>query len=211
VKKPSSINDQYWIKKNPYYYKKLAQFYTFVIPPGSRVLQVDCKSGYLLNTVNPSYGLGIDSNANYIDQANKTYGNNKKLTFAATTIYDLAQQNAELFDYIIVSHTLMEEYDIQQFLETLHTFCSPETRIVINICSWLWEPIIKLGQATGMSRKATFKNWIHLGDLKNFLALSDYEPVASTYRTLVPKNIPLVAPFFNKIIANIPPNRAALS
>jgi len=196
--------DGYWINKNSYYYKRLASFYKFIIPQDSIVLQVGCRSGYLLNKVKPSFGLGLDSDLDYIQEAQVKYSH---LNFVCGNVSDLKKDEkfSKLkFDYIILSHTLMLKYDIQILLENLKQFCTPRTRLIINICSNLWEPILKLGQILSLRRNVPFKNWIQMADLENFLNLASYEVVYKDYRTLVPKYIPLISELFNYGIANIP-------
>jgi len=201
--KRNTHSDDYWIQKNRYYYQELARYYQFVIPKGYKVLQVGCRSGYLLNAVSPSYGVGIDNNAEYLTLGKTNY---PSLTFYQGTLADVAQQELknQTFDYIILSHTLMKEYDIQSFLEQLHPLCTQKTRIVLNNCSALWEPLLSLGNKLGMRRPEPFKNWISLPDLENLLDLANFETVYNGHQTLFLKYIPLFSFFCNKILANIP-------
>ena len=194
--------DQFWINKNSYYYKNLASYYQFVIPQGYSVLQVGCRSGYLLDAVKPSFGVGIDTNAEHIEQAKKLY---PELTFHQGTIGTIIPKlNNQKFDYIILSNILMNEYDIQSFLEELLPLCNPKTRVVLHNCSSLWEPVLWLGERIGMRRPEPFKNWISLPDLQNLLDIAGYETVYLGYQTLMPKYIPLISSLFNTIFANIP-------
>ena len=50
-----------WKKRNHFYHKLLEGYYCFYIPPHSKVLEMGCGTGELLNSVNPKEGLGIDS------------------------------------------------------------------------------------------------------------------------------------------------------
>ena len=124
-------SDDYWIQKNRYYYEELSTYYQFVIPKGYRVLQVGCRSGYFLNAVKPSYGVGIDSNEQHLALGKTKY---PLLNFYQGSLAQVAEQElkGQTFDYIILAHTLMKEYDIQSFLEQLHPLCTPQTRIVLN-------------------------------------------------------------------------------
>ena len=49
-----------WKKKNRFYHKTLQKHFSFIIPEGSRVLELGCGTGDLLNSVKPSLGVGID-------------------------------------------------------------------------------------------------------------------------------------------------------
>lgn len=44
------------------YKKETHRFYRFVIPPGSKVLELGCGKGELLAALEPSVGIGIDNN-----------------------------------------------------------------------------------------------------------------------------------------------------
>ncbi len=187
----------YWLKKNSYYHKQLLKFYTFVIPQGRRVLQINGKNGYVLDAVRPSWGVGVDADEQYTHEAQATYPH---LTF----VTDLAQISAQQFDYIILSSITLETYDIQDLFVSLQPFCHPGTRLVIDSYSYFWEPLLRLTQKLGLRRPTTFKNWIAHKDLINFLHLADFEPVITGWHTLIPINIPLISWFFNSILALIP-------
>ena len=49
-----------WIKKNSYYYSELVRFLKYNIPSGSSVLEIGCGTGYLLNSLKPRRGVGVD-------------------------------------------------------------------------------------------------------------------------------------------------------
>lgn len=203
IKLNRQLSDDYWIQKNRYYYQELSTFYQFVIPKGYRVLQIGCRSGYFLNAVKPSYGVGIDTNEEHLNLGKTKY---PWLNFYQGTLAEIAQQELkdQTFDYIILAHTLMKEYDIQSFLEQLHPFCTPQTRVVLNNGSALWEPLLSLGNKLGMRRPEPFKNWISLPDLENLLDLAEFETVHKGYQTLLLKYVPLLSFFCNKILANLP-------
>lgn len=72
------------------------------------------------------------------------------------------------FDYIILSCSTMQLYDVQNFLERLQRLCHRHTRIIIDSYSYVWEPILWLAQKCGLRRKTVFKNWVSRADLVNF-------------------------------------------
>ena len=49
-----------WIKKNEYYYKQEEVYTKFLVSKGKRVLELGCGTGNLLNSLSPSYGVGVD-------------------------------------------------------------------------------------------------------------------------------------------------------
>jgi hypothetical protein len=52
VDKLAKKRDKY-IKRNKYYYKDLLKFFRYNIPGGSKILEIDCGTGYLLNSLSP--------------------------------------------------------------------------------------------------------------------------------------------------------------
>src|SRR5690242_5395982 len=51
------------------YHRRLARVYRFLVPPGSRVLEIGCGEGDLLAALQPSMGVGIDLSEEMVRQA----------------------------------------------------------------------------------------------------------------------------------------------
>jgi ubiquinone/menaquinone biosynthesis C-methylase UbiE len=64
-----------WIKKNEYYYKQEEVYTRFLISKGKRVLELGCGTGSLLNSLSPSYGVGVDLSEKNILIAQEDYPN----------------------------------------------------------------------------------------------------------------------------------------
>lgn len=188
----------YWVKKNSYYHNQLLKFYMFVIPQGMRVLQINGKNGYVLDAVQPSWGVGVDADEQYTNEARAIYPHLKFVTH----LQDIS--GSDQFDYIILSSITMETYDIQDLFTSLQPFCYPGTRIVVDTYSYVWEPLLRLTQKLGLRRPTQFKNWLSKKDMHNFLQLADFESVIAGRHTLLPINIPLISWFFNSVLALIP-------
>lgn len=189
----------YWLEKNHYYHHRLKKFYRFTIPEGMRVLALQCKNGYLLDAVKPSYGVGVDVDPMVIQEAKETYSRHH---FYTGTIADLDEK--EPFDYIMLSSITMDTYDIQALFESLKPFCHAGTRIVIDSYSSIWEPILRLTQKIGLRRKTEFKNWLTQEDIAHVLYLSNYQVVHQSHFMLLPVYIPLISTLFNAFIKHIP-------
>jgi len=193
----------YWLKKNKYYHHRLIKFFKFAVPQDSSVLVINCKNGYLLDSLNPSFGVGIDQDKQEIEIAKSRYPQYKFYSGNIDTINNTIDLDKK-FDYIILPSATMETDDIQELFTKLHKFCNKETRVIIDIYSYFWEPILKITQKLGMKRPTRLKNWVSKHDIKNFLYLSGFESVTQGYRMLMPLYIPLISTFFNSILAQIP-------
>lgn len=189
----------YWLKKNWYYHRTLSSFYKRSIEPEKRVLQIECRNGYLLSAVGAAYGVGIDASAEHIAEARAAY---PQYTFFVGSLFDAAVY--EQFDYIILSSMLMEMHDIQKFFDAIKPFCHDKTRIIVDSYAIGWIPFLWLAQKIGLRRPTTFKHWVLQEDIKNFFALSDYEVVSQGRFMLLPFYVPFFSIIFNRLIAHIP-------
>ncbi len=189
----------YWLQKNNYYHTCVKRFYSFIVPPGSRVLHINCRNGYLLDAVKPSYGVGIDEDATSIADACQQY---PAYEFYQSTLQDL--DTAQQFDYIILSFATMEADDIQELLFHIHRFCHPGTRIIVESYSSLWEPILWLIQKLGLKKPMRFKNWMSQYDLANFLYLAGFDVVTDHKYMLLPFYIPIISALCNSILVHLP-------
>jgi len=192
-----------WIKKNKYFYKEDSSYTQFLVGSGKRVIELGCGTGQLLNSLNPSYGLGVDLSANMIDIAKKNYPN---LDFIDGDI-----ENSELiksiegtFDYIILSDTIGFLDDCEETLSSLHSLCNLETRLVISYYSWIWQPILTLAEKLGLKMPSVEMNWLSSEDTMGFLNLADFEPVKREWRQLIPKSFFGFGLLVNRFIGTLP-------
>ncbi len=197
----SSQQLQRWRKKNLYYYQDIENLCKFFIQSGSRVLDVGAKLGDLLNAVNPSYGLGIDSNTSFVEKAKEKYPD---LEFEIVAPEEFSSR--QVFDYIIVANTISSLDNIQKSFDNLHQVCHSSTRLIISFHNPAWELILRLATLLKqrMPLPSSSLNWLNLEDVENILSLTNFQVVEHGKRLLFPKNIPFISNFLNKFIAPLP-------
>lgn len=188
-----------WKKRNAYYNKSLEKYFSFIIPADSRVLEIGCGTGELLNSVAPSYGVGIDFAQDMIAVAKEKF---PYLHFRVDDFEDL--QFDEKFDYVILSDLTMSMWDVQAGFGKLKKVCHPRTRIVISNYNYLWEPLLKLAEKLGLKLKQPNQNWLSTQDVRNLLQLEGFDVVKTEKKLLCPFYIPLLSAFFNRFVANLP-------
>jgi SAM-dependent methyltransferase len=187
-----------WKRKNRYYHQNLESYFSFIIPPNSKVLEIGCGTGELLNSVKPAYGVGIDLSEKMLSIAKNQF---PRLEFYLQDIEDLNIDKK--FDYIILSDLVGSLWDIQKALKNLNKLVHQRTRIIISFYNYLWEPILKFGELIGIKQKQPIQNWLSIDDIENLLALENFEIVKIDRRLLFPFKIPLLSMFMNRVLANI--------
>jgi 2-polyprenyl-3-methyl-5-hydroxy-6-metoxy-1,4-benzoquinol methylase len=188
-----------WKKRNRFYHRNLEKYYSFIIPQGSRVLEMGCGTGDLLNSVKPGFGVGIDFSEGMLRVAKEKYPD---LNFTLSDVSGYSNENP--FDYIIISDLLSSLYDIQEFFQNLKKLTNSRTKIVISTYNFLWEPILKFGESIGLKKKQPLQSWLTITDIENLLLLEGYEIVKTERKLLFPKYVPVLNFLFNTILANLP-------
>jgi SAM-dependent methyltransferase len=189
-----------WQPLRAFYQKRLAEIYRFLIPPGTRVLEVGCSRGDLLAAVRPSYGVGIDLSPAMIATAKALYPELHFMEGDAHTI-DLGAE----FDYIICSDLVNDIWDVEKLFKNLARHCSPSTRIVLNTYSRVWELPRRLAEKLGLVKKTLTQNWLMASDVENLLYLANFEMIRAGREILWPVPTPLVSTFFNKFVVKLWP------
>ena len=188
-----------WIRRNNYYNKKIIDFMKFHIPSGSSILEIGCGTGFLLNSLSPRKGVGIDFSNEMIKIASKKYPYLKFINSDALD-YNLEDK----FDYIVISDTIGYFEDIQGVLKNIRQNCTNKTRVIITSYNNLWEPLLKFTELIGLKMKQPFTNWLSTKDIEGLLYLENFDIIKDGQKILIPKGIPLVSGLFNKYFANLP-------
>jgi SAM-dependent methyltransferase len=188
-----------WKKRNRLYHKTLSNYYSFIIPGNSSVLEIGSGTGDLLNAVKPSIGVGIDFANNMVDIAQRKYPH---LKFYCADAEEFKLGNK--FDYIILSDILSSSLDIQKLLNNLRHVIHKRTKLIISNYNYLWEPVLRFGEFIGLKQRQPVQNWLSYNDINNLLELEGYEVVKVERKLLIPKYIPLLNFILNKLFANLP-------
>jgi ubiquinone/menaquinone biosynthesis C-methylase UbiE len=185
------------------YRTRLQEFYRYLIPPGMRVLELGSGEGDLLAAVEPAVGVGVDFCPAMIHRAHAKY---PKLRFVEADAHfvDLGEQK---FDFIIVSDLVNDVFNVQRLFTNALRYAHPDTRIILNFFSRLWEGPRHIAEWTGFAKKQPLQNWLTREDLENLLYLSDFEVIRASQEVLLPLNVPLLAPLANKVAVKLWPIR----
>lgn len=188
-----------WKSRNAYYHKEIENLIGLMVPKGSKVLEIGCGTGELLNSVKPSLGVGVDISPKMVDIARRNFPH---LTFVVqdAECFDLGGT----FDYVILSDVIGYFDDVQQAFKLLHGVMGPRSRVVITYFNYLWKPILDLGERFQLKMPQPDQSWLSMHDIENLLYLSNFDVVKKKYQLLLPKYVPLLSAFCNKVLANLP-------
>jgi hypothetical protein len=188
-----------WRKRNRLYHRTIEKYCAFIIPEGSRVLEIGSGNGDLLNAVKPSRGVGIDFSEKMVSLAGKKYPH---LEFLCLDGEDFSVQ--ETFDYILLSDIFCSLIDIQALLKCIRPMVCNRTRLVISNYNYLWTPLLLLGERIGLKSRQPLQNWLSFRDIELLLSLEGFESIMVERKLLFPKYIPVLNWLFNTVLANLP-------
>ncbi|MGN0029874.1 MAG: glycosyltransferase [Marinilabiliaceae bacterium] len=182
-----------------YYWRQITSFVSFYMNPGQSVLEIGCAAGDLIAGVPGARKVGVDFCPELIAQAQ---GAHPDVEFHVMDAEDLTLD--EKFDVILLSNLVGYLDDVELVLDQVARLCHRQTRVIITSYNKMWEPLISFAELIGIKRKGPEQNWLSKDDVTNLLSLTGFE----TYRTnscmLMPFNVPLLAPLFNRIVSHLP-------
>jgi SAM-dependent methyltransferase len=188
-----------WKRKNLHYHHMLERYFSFIVPQGSRVLELGCGTGELLNSLKPSYGVGVDISPKMLEIARDAFPD---LHFLNQDVEYL--DLPEPFDYVLLSDLVGSLHDVQAAFARLHQVAHRRTRIVISYTNYLWEPLIRLAERLGLKLRQPLQNWLSPADISSLLQLESLETIRITRKILLARYIPGLDFLFNRILANLP-------
>jgi len=195
-----ALKMRHWKSMGSYYHKRLAQIYSQMIPPGSKVLDIGCSDGDLLANLKPSVGIGIDIAPEMVALAKEKHPECRFIA-AEEDNYTLD----DTFSYVIISDFLNEAWDVQSIFEHFKLFVEPDARILINSYNRLWEYPLMLVEKIGLAKSQIGMNWLTPEDITSLLDLSGFDVIRITKEILFPVGIPLLSSFLNRFLVRFWP------
>ncbi len=185
-----------------YYYRRLEQVYRFLIPPGQRVLELGSGTGRLLAALQPSHGVGVDFSAAAVDQARFRF---PELSFVHADAHDF-EADAE-YDFIVLSDLINDLWDVQTVFERVAAIARPDTRIVINSYSRLWQVPLTLARGLRLATPVLEQNWLTVHDIDNLFRLTGLELLHCRDEVLWPLPFSPVGAFCDRFLVKLWPFR----
>lgn len=183
------------------YKRRLAHYYRDWIPAGASVCEIGCGDGSLLELLPNQDVTGIDIAEKQLEVARKKVPHG--------TFYHGAGETFSFqrkFDYIVISETINLAADVQRIFENLRECSRTDTRLIVNFYNTLWRPFLKAATALGLKTRQPELNWLGGTDVRNLLALADWEVVRKETRMLIPLSFCGIDAVINRFLAPILPS-----
>ncbi len=179
----------------------LAHYFNLLITPDSKVLEVGCGEGGLLELLNTKQITGIDLSETAVIKAKRRVPYGSFYNDAG----ELWKGEQLLYDYIIISDTLNYSADVHLMLSNLKRISHPRTRLLINFHSNLWRPLLALSKQFKLSNATPLSSWFAPNDVSNLLELSGWSEIKREPRMLLPTCLGGIDIIMNKFLAPMLP------
>ena len=183
-----------------YYYLRIQKRLAGMIPPGTRVLEIGCGTGELLASLRPSVGVGVDLSENLVREARRRHPDLRFSTLPGESVGELG----DTFDYVILSQTIGEVYDVRELLRAVQRVCHARTRLMIVQYSRLWQPMLSLLEKLRLKRRGPEQNWLPSDEISRLLHLGNFETIRTFGMTPFPCYVPGLSALVNRVLGNLP-------
>ena len=147
--KPSLKLWKKFYRLNNYYHKDIQKLVRNLIPKDLSVIEIEPRGGELLSSLPNIVKAGVD-------------------------IKNFSQKRLPKvkYDYVILSNTLSEVDNIQDFIKEIKKVVHENTRVVVIFFDFFWKPILDLGEKIGLKLPQVKEpNWLSEIDVDNFFFL----------------------------------------
>jgi SAM-dependent methyltransferase len=194
--------DEWRRKSGGYYHQRLIDVYRQLVTRGLRVLEIGCGEGDLLAALAPSHGVGVDFSGEMLRRARARHPD---LVFVEQDAQELDM--AGPFDVVILSDLANDLWDVQKVLERVRRVSLPSTRVVLNVYSRVWQPVLSIARRIGLARPVLRQNWLTVEDLENLLRISGFEAIRKSQEVLLPMKLPFLSRLANQVLVKLWPVR----
>lgn len=183
------------------FHSQIQSILRYHIPEKLKVLEWGCGPGELLESLNPSRGLGVDLSPKMVERA-KNERDHANLEFLEGDLF--SDGIDEEFDAIILDYLPGYLQDIHASISNLRKSCHPRSRLYILSLNHVYSPLLALAKPLGLAMKQPESNWLSKTDLCNILELNGFEVLTKTTEQMLPFRIPLLSSFFNRFLVRLP-------
>ena len=181
-----------WKEKSSYYYHYVMEGLKAYIPPGRRVLEIGCATGAILDSLKPSFGLGIDLSEGMIQVAKSK---RPHLNFAVADIAHLELK--ESFDHVVMVDLAEHLADLPGALRQLGRLFASRYDAGVLVGQPAWAPVLDTAEKFGLKMPEGDHVWPSAEKLESLAADAGLKMVSLDRRFIIPKRIPWISDYVN--------------
>ncbi len=106
--------------------------------------------------------------------------------------------------YICITETIADIYDIIDFFNLLREKTNPFVKIIYLNYNWLWSPLFGISSSIGFSRQRSLENFYRESDVDCFLDIAGWENFKKIKQYFLPAKIPAIGDFFDSFLVKLP-------
>jgi len=170
-----------------------------LVPCGASVLYVGAGDGSILAALGAREAVGVEPCADLVRR-----GIEHKVS-AKLIVADLEDFQVEkTFDYVVAPDVVLDAYDVEELLATMHSACGHSGRLILTNYSQVWRPVLKIARWLGIAKPRFGRTWFSPQDLRNALHAAGFEVIRESGEVLFPAEFPIVSAFANRLLARLP-------
>jgi 2-polyprenyl-3-methyl-5-hydroxy-6-metoxy-1,4-benzoquinol methylase len=173
-----------WKAKAHYYYEGLKASLAEIVPAGSRVAEVGCATGDILDSLRPSEGLGLDISPEMIEIARAKHPD---LKFVVHDLMDGPWN--ERFDFVVAADVAEHVPDLAKCMASMAGMLTPEGRIVLVTANPAWGPVLHAAERLKLKMPEGDHSWRSRQDLSDAATTACLVEVAFDRSLLMPKDV----------------------
>jgi ubiquinone/menaquinone biosynthesis C-methylase UbiE len=195
------IADEYdqWKRKAWYYHRTLADGFAAWVPPAARVLEIGTGTGFVLHSLKPKRGLGIDISEEMVRRARVRFPELEFRTGDAETL-----SLDERFDYVIYADIFEHLAHPGRALIAGARALEPGGKMILSTVNPLWTPILEVAERLRLKMPEGDHHWVAPEELERLATEAGLFEVGRSRRMLVPKKVPLIADLANYLAPRLP-------
>jgi hypothetical protein len=187
-------------KEGSYFQEQVFGFLKSSILPDSRILVVGCPSVEFLDSLQPSYGVGLVQEGKNLNMAKPTNSQIKMENINFNSF-----NTTTSFEYVIFCDYMTYEDDLHNVFLKMHKIITPETKVFIIGVNPNMFLTLRIAKAVGFHTPKIERNILKLKDIENLASLFGYNKLDRGYRFFIPFSFcGMFFPLVNSILARIP-------
>ena len=188
-------------RRSRFFHEQVNRLIAANVVPNSRLIDIGCGDGSLVEVCSPSEAVGIDLDEASLDVANSRAVPGTWIDTNVETLHDSPLPNP---DFVVLSLVLDEVFDAKRVLDQAPSWSDPSTRVIVVTYSRLWRPILRVAELLRIKARKPNESYLPRQEVENLLELAGFEITKRQDGVLLPVWIPLISRFVNRWLSPLP-------